>query len=164
MGVDANQGYGIGALGSLMARSESANISLLEQPIKRGREADLDGFMSRRSRLPPMKECSLSRRSSPASSDDFKVVNIKLDKCGGLTEGLAMAREARRLGLGSWSATWWVRAWRWRRRSCSDNSAMWWIWTVRFSLAKDRTPGMTYVDGTAWSDDQVWEHGTAAPA
>ena len=33
------------------------------------------------------------------SSDRFDMVNIKLDKCGGLTEGLAMAREARRLGL-----------------------------------------------------------------
>jgi hypothetical protein len=30
----------------------------------------------------------------------FDMVNIKLDKCGGLTEGLAMAAEARRLGLG----------------------------------------------------------------
>ena len=29
----------------------------------------------------------------------FNVVNIKLDKCGGLTEGLAMAHEAKRLGL-----------------------------------------------------------------
>jgi L-alanine-DL-glutamate epimerase-like enolase superfamily enzyme len=29
----------------------------------------------------------------------FKVVNIKLDKCGGLTEALAMARKARQLGL-----------------------------------------------------------------
>ena len=30
----------------------------------------------------------------------FDVVNIKLDKCGGLTEALLMAAEARRLGLG----------------------------------------------------------------
>ena len=30
----------------------------------------------------------------------FDVVNIKLDKCGGLTEALLMAEEARRLGLG----------------------------------------------------------------
>ena len=29
----------------------------------------------------------------------FNMVNIKLDKCGGLTEGLAMARAARELGL-----------------------------------------------------------------
>jgi L-alanine-DL-glutamate epimerase-like enolase superfamily enzyme len=30
----------------------------------------------------------------------FSIVNIKFDKCGGLTEGLATAREACRLGLG----------------------------------------------------------------
>ena len=30
----------------------------------------------------------------------FQVANIKLDKCGGLTEALAMVTEARRLGLG----------------------------------------------------------------
>jgi L-alanine-DL-glutamate epimerase-like enolase superfamily enzyme len=30
----------------------------------------------------------------------FNVINIKLDKCGGLTEGLAMARAAQRFGLG----------------------------------------------------------------
>lgn len=29
----------------------------------------------------------------------FDVMNIKLDKCGGLTEALAMAEEGRRLGL-----------------------------------------------------------------
>src|SRR3546814_3183152 len=30
----------------------------------------------------------------------FDTVNIKLDKCGGLTEGLAIAARARELGLG----------------------------------------------------------------
>jgi len=29
----------------------------------------------------------------------FQVINIKLDKCGGLTEGLLMAHAARRQGL-----------------------------------------------------------------
>jgi hypothetical protein len=31
-------------------------------------------------------------------------------------------------------------------------------------LSKDRTPGMMYVDGTAWSDDRVWGARAAAPA
>ncbi len=35
----------------------------------------------------------------PAMAGRFDVINIKLDKCGGLTEGLEMARLARRLGL-----------------------------------------------------------------
>ena len=30
----------------------------------------------------------------------YAYINIKLDKCGGLTEGLAMAAQARRQGLG----------------------------------------------------------------
>ena len=30
----------------------------------------------------------------------FDIINIKLDKCGGLTEALLIAEEARRLGLG----------------------------------------------------------------
>ncbi|MHB8817323.1 MAG: enolase C-terminal domain-like protein, partial [Steroidobacteraceae bacterium] len=36
----------------------------------------------------------------PALVGRFDVVNIKLDKCGGLTEGLAMARAAAKLDLG----------------------------------------------------------------
>ena len=45
-------------------------------------------------------ESVLTLADVPALVGRFNVVNIKLDKCGGLTEGLAMAREARRLGLG----------------------------------------------------------------
>jgi L-alanine-DL-glutamate epimerase-like enolase superfamily enzyme len=36
----------------------------------------------------------------PSPVGRYDVINIKLDRCGGLTEGLAMAREARRLSLG----------------------------------------------------------------
>jgi L-alanine-DL-glutamate epimerase-like enolase superfamily enzyme len=35
----------------------------------------------------------------PKLAERFKVINIKLDKCGGLTEALAMARTARALRL-----------------------------------------------------------------
>jgi L-Ala-D/L-Glu epimerase len=35
----------------------------------------------------------------PSLVGRFNVVNIKLDKCGGLTAGLAMARAARKLGF-----------------------------------------------------------------
>src|SRR6202044_3828046 len=41
MGVDANQGYAIDALDSLIDALVPSSISLLEQPLKRGREADL---------------------------------------------------------------------------------------------------------------------------
>ena len=77
--------------------SRPAGVGLIEQPLRVGDDASLDGLAS------PIE---LAADESLQSLDDlatmvgrYDVVNIKLDKCGGLTEGLAMAREARRLGL-----------------------------------------------------------------
>src|SRR4029077_14865656 len=92
-----NHGYTADALPSLMPTLEIQRVSLLEQPVQRGRESDLNGF---RSRIPiAADESVLSLAELPAAVGRFDVINIKLDKCGGLSEGLAMAREARRLGM-----------------------------------------------------------------
>ncbi len=57
----------------------------------------MDGF---RSPIPLAADESVqSLADLPGLVGRFNVVNIKLDKCGGLTEGLAMARAARDLGL-----------------------------------------------------------------
>ncbi len=98
IGVDANQGYGIEGLAALVAALVEQRVSQLEQPLKRGREADLDGFDSP---IPLIAdESALTTADVAGLKGRFSMVNIKLDKCGGLTEGLAMAHEARRLGLG----------------------------------------------------------------
>jgi L-alanine-DL-glutamate epimerase-like enolase superfamily enzyme len=44
-------------------------------------------------------ESRTDRRSLPALLGRYQYINIKLDKCGGLTEALAVCREARRLNL-----------------------------------------------------------------
>ena len=73
-------------------------VSLLEQPLPRGNEADLDGY---RCPIPiAADESALALDDVPGLVGRFDVVNIKLDKCGGLTEALLIADEARRLGLG----------------------------------------------------------------
>ncbi len=98
IGVDANQGFAIESLGRLADAMAEANVSLIEQPLARGREADLDGFESP---LPlAADESALTLEDVPGLAGRFQVVNIKLDKCGGLTEALMIAEEARRLGLG----------------------------------------------------------------
>ena len=98
LGVDANQGFGRAELYALVAGLVSQRVSLLEQPLARGAEADLEGFASP---IPiAADESALTLADLPGLVGRFDVVNIKLDKCGGLTEGLMMAREARRLGLG----------------------------------------------------------------
>lgn len=96
VGVDANQGYDAETLPKLLPFLAEANVSLLEQPCARGREADLDGI----ERALPIAadESILDLRELEARHHRFDVVNIKLDKCGGLTEGLLMAKRARELG------------------------------------------------------------------
>ena len=97
LGVDANQALTRAALEQVMPQMVEAGVGLIEQPLRVGDDASLDGLAS------PIE---LAADESLQSLDDlatmvgrYDVVNIKLDKCGGLTEGLAMAREARRLGL-----------------------------------------------------------------
>ena len=98
LGVDGNQGFGISDLDALVDGLKDQRVSLLEQPLARGREADLDGYASA---IPIAgDESILSLDDVPGAVGRFEVINIKLDKCGGLTEGLMMARLARDLGLG----------------------------------------------------------------
>jgi len=97
IGVDANQGYDVATLAQLLPVLVDARVAQLEQPLKRGREADLDGL---KRPLPFVAdESALSFADTASLVGRFDVVNIKLDKCGGLTEGLAIARQAKTLGL-----------------------------------------------------------------
>jgi L-alanine-DL-glutamate epimerase-like enolase superfamily enzyme len=97
LGVDANQGFTRDFLGTLMPALVETNVQLIEQPFKVGQEALLDGLQSP---IPLAADESVQGLSGiPALVGRFNVMNIKLDKCGGLTEALAMAREAGRLGL-----------------------------------------------------------------
>lgn len=97
IGVDANQGFGARELEPLAAALVELGVSVLEQPVPRGQEALLDGW---RAPLPLVADESiLDGKELIAQHARFDVVNIKLDKCGGLTEALAMARKARELGL-----------------------------------------------------------------
>jgi L-Ala-D/L-Glu epimerase len=97
LGVDANQGFTRESLERLMPTLTEAKVALIEQPFPIGQEALLDGF---RSPIPVAADESAQGLADVAGLvGRFDVVNIKLDKCGGLTEGLAMARAARELGL-----------------------------------------------------------------
>jgi L-alanine-DL-glutamate epimerase-like enolase superfamily enzyme len=154
MGVDANQGYTIDALDALIEALLAQRVSLLEQPLQRGREADLDGY---KSSIPvAADESALSQKDLAGLVKRFDIVNIKLDKCGGLTEALAMAREARRLGLGVMVGN-----------MVGSSLAMAPAFVLGqlcdvvdldgpIFLAQDRVPGMVYAEGMAWSSEAVW--------
>jgi L-alanine-DL-glutamate epimerase-like enolase superfamily enzyme len=97
LSVDANQGFDRTALERLMPVLLEARVALIEQPFPIAQDGLLEGFQSP---IPIAADESVQcLRDIPGLVDRFNVVNIKLDKCGGLTEGLAMARAAQSLGL-----------------------------------------------------------------
>lgn len=97
LAVDANQGFTRSFLERLMPLLTDMRVSLIEQPFPVGQEVLLDGFQSP---IPIAADESVqSSADIPGLVGRFSVVNIKLDKCGGLSEGLAMARASREHGL-----------------------------------------------------------------
>lgn len=96
--VDANQAWSLELLRRLLPALAEAGVELVEQPLPRGQDAALQGLN------PPIPlaadESCTDRASLPALLGRYQFANIKLDKCGGLTEALALAREARAQGLG----------------------------------------------------------------
>ena len=97
LGVDGNQGFTRRGLEALVPVLIKSRVKLIEQPFPTGQDAWLDAFSSP---IPVAADESAQRladiRRLPGR---FQVANIKLDKCGGLTEGLAMASAAHDLGL-----------------------------------------------------------------
>jgi len=96
--VDANEGWTADTLADNLAACAQAGVTLIEQPLP----ADADTALARLTRRVPIcADESVHDRASLASLvGRYDAVNIKLDKTGGLTEALAMAAEAERLGFG----------------------------------------------------------------
>lgn len=96
--VDANEGWTEDSLPALLLAAASVGAALVEQPLPAGRDERL-------ARIPhPVPVCadeSVHATQDLASlRDRYDFVNLKLDKTGGLTEGLRFLAEARRLGFG----------------------------------------------------------------
>ncbi|EDB9001689.1 L-Ala-D/L-Glu epimerase [Salmonella enterica] len=74
------------------------NVAMLEQPLPAQDDAALENFIHP---LPICADESCHTRSSlKALTGRYDMINIKLDKTGGLTEALALATEAREQGFG----------------------------------------------------------------
>ena len=95
--VDPNQAWTCDLLNRLTPELESLGVILVEQPVPRGEDESLRAY---RGSIRLAADESVADRSSLAAvASVYQVVNVKLDKTGGLTEALALARESRRLGL-----------------------------------------------------------------
>jgi L-alanine-DL-glutamate epimerase-like enolase superfamily enzyme len=95
--VDANEAWTQANLTDNLAACAAAGVTLIEQPLPDGQDDVLSAF---RHPVPICADESAHARGSLAAlRNKYDAVNIKLDKTGGLTEALATAEEATRLGL-----------------------------------------------------------------
>ena len=160
LAVDANQGYSRDTIGPVLEALEDCGVCLLEQPFARGAEDALDGFHSP---IPvAADESALSLQDVEGLVGRFDIVNIKLDKCGGLTEGLAMARAASELGLGVMVGN-----------MVGTSLAMAPAYVLGqlcavvdldgpIFLTEDRKPSIEYADGLVTCAANIWGSGTPA--
>jgi len=154
IGVDANQGFTRQSLEALMPVLVKLNVSLIEQPVRVGQEESL---RSLNSPIPLAADESVQSFADIAKLHGiFDVINIKLDKCGGLTEALAMIREVRRLGMkpmvGCMQASSLGIAPAYLAGQFCDYVDL----DAAMFLTKDREPSFVYADGVIYPQQSGW--------
>lgn len=96
--VDPNESWDRALVEAIQDVLVATNVALLEQPVPAGDDEWLDGFS------PAVPICADEAVHVAADLDvvarRYQAVNVKLDKSGGLTAALDVAREARAMDLG----------------------------------------------------------------
>jgi L-Ala-D/L-Glu epimerase len=160
--VDANQGFTRESLQAALPGLVEARVQVIEQPFPVGREAWLDGLDS------PITiaadESVQDRRDLAAVVGRAGMINIKLDKCGGLTEGLRLAAEASSLGfslmVGNMGGSSWSMAPAFVLGSLCQVVDL----DGPLYISADRTPAARYQDGRVWCPPGLWGAPAAIPA
>ena len=95
--IDANQGWDFQQLKSIAPQLAALDVAMVEQPLPRGADAELAGYQAP---FPlAADESCLDRKELEQVAERYQMVNIKLDKTGGLTEALQLAEAAKAKGL-----------------------------------------------------------------
>jgi L-alanine-DL-glutamate epimerase-like enolase superfamily enzyme len=96
--VDVNEGWGFDQLLEVAPALAELGVSMIEQPLPRGHDDELEDYESP---LPICADESIQHSGELEQiADRYQMINIKLDKSGGLTHGLELAAAAREKGLG----------------------------------------------------------------
>lgn len=96
--IDANEGWDIETLARLDGPLADVGVEMIEQPLPASDDAALAGFDHK---VPICADESCHTSVDVAAlADRYDMVNLKLDKTGGLTDALALADAARAHGLG----------------------------------------------------------------
>ena len=152
--VDANQGFTRESFARLLPTLAEARVDVVEQPFPVGKEDWLDG-LDRPIRV-AADESVQDRSDLRKMVGRVDVINIKLDKCGGLTEALVIAARARKLGfdlmVGNMGGSSLAMAPAFVVGQLCDVVDL----DGPISLIDDYTPSVVYEDGNVWCSDAVW--------
>lgn len=152
--VDANQGFTRESFARLLPTLAEARVDVVEQPFPVGKEDWLDGLD---------RPIRVAADESVQDGSDLEkmvgrvdVINIKLDKCGGLTEALVIAARARKLGfdlmVGNMGGSSLAMAPAFVVGQLCDVVDL----DGPISLIDDYAPSVTYEDGSVWCPEAVW--------
>jgi L-alanine-DL-glutamate epimerase-like enolase superfamily enzyme len=96
--VDVNEGWDLAQLIDVAPALAAHGVSMIEQPLPRGHDEELADYDS------PLPLCADESIQHAGELDSilgrYQMINIKLDKTGGLTHGLELAAAARARDLG----------------------------------------------------------------
>jgi L-alanine-DL-glutamate epimerase-like enolase superfamily enzyme len=96
--IDANAGWTIDKLAQISPILLDCGVEMIEQPLPPDADADLEGFNSP---IPLCADESCQTTETLASLvGRYQLINIKLDKVGGLTAAFELADAAEALGFG----------------------------------------------------------------
>lgn len=162
LSVDGNQGFSPCSFEDLLPTLVEEDVSLIEQPLPVHQDEILAHL-----------QCPIALAADESAqvaadvgslTDRYNVINVKLDKCGGLTSANEMFTAIRQCGLepmvGNMFGT-----------SLGMAPAMLLAQACRYAdldgplfFAADREPGLDFVDGALEWNDGVWGSGGGAAA
>jgi len=154
LAVDANQGWSRSHFDAMIPVLQQLGICMLEQPFAIDADACLETI-----------DCPIPLAADESFQDlddlsavarRYDIVNLKLDKCGGLTRALDLAARIREAGLsvmvGCMAGTSLAIAPAFLLGQQCDHVDL----DGPIFLARDREPSVTYVDGLLHCPSQIW--------
>ncbi|MBA9899753.1 dipeptide epimerase [Burkholderia cepacia] len=156
LAVDANQGWSRAHFDAMLPVLQQLDVCMLEQPFAIGADACLEHI-----------DCPIPLAADESFQDlgdlsavarRYDIVNLKLDKCGGLTRALGLAAHVREAGLsvmvGCMAGTSLAIAPAFLLGQQCDHVDL----DGPIFLARDREPGVAYIDGLLHCPPLVWDH------
>ncbi len=142
---DANEGWDLAALIEYGPTLKRLGIEMVEQPLPAGQDQDLAGLDY------PVKLCADESCHVAADIPNlvglYDLVNVKLDKTGGLTPALELVKAAREADMGIMVGCMLSTSLAMAPALIASQGAVYSDLDAPFAISEDRVPPMEYVNG-----------------